>query len=250
VSPGRELPLAKTSPLFSQVVQQTKAAIAAGPKGVLTVQSVPSNASVMLDGVPVGKTPLSIRDVPLGTHHWRVQLPNGETAGGLVEVEKQTQVSAQPQGQTPESKLLAAVANNKLDDGAVSAAKAFAQGDQASHVVFGALAKEGSGLALYPFVLHVPSGQVRRLPRATFDAELLSAGVELLKLASLATKPDPGEAVKVPSAVAKDIVASRERTSEVRYAVEPVREAAPEPAAPEAPRAPLEGGKRKPLGRP
>jgi hypothetical protein len=252
VAPGRELPLAKTSPSFSKLIEQTRAAVESGPKGTLVIQSVPSGAPVFVDGIALGKTPLSVRDIPPGMHHYRVPVPSGEPAGGLVEVEAQktAQISAAPQGTDPEAKLAAALAKNKLDDTAVAAAKAWGQSAQASDVVFGALDKDGGALALYPFVVNVSSGQVRRLAKATFDAELLSAGVELLKLAG--EVPKGSESAKLPSAVAPEKMDSREKPAEVRYSNRPSQaEATTEPASTGEPsRAPLDSNKRKPLARP
>src|SRR5207245_352351 len=86
LAPDRELPLAKTSPLFNRVVSDTRAALKASAKGSLMVESTPAGAAVTVDGVSLGATPLMVKDVPPGLHVWRVQLPSGENIGGMTEV--------------------------------------------------------------------------------------------------------------------------------------------------------------------
>ncbi len=95
---------------------------------------------------------------------------------------------------------------------------------------------------------------MRRLPRAQFDIELLSAGVEFYNLAGqLATKgAKSGEFVKVPGTVLTNLGPSGVKLAEARYGVQPGKELIDlgEPDAPakdDGPRKPLGDGKRVPL---
>ena len=250
LSPERELPLAQTSALFSKVVSDARKALREAPKGSLTVESSPANASITIDGVTLGTTPLLVRDVPPGQHYWRAQLPNGELVGGVLEAAagKATSLKAASQNKDADSRLLSSLAQNKLDADAFTAAKEVARLAGADVVVFGALSHEGKGVALDAFALTVASSELRRLPRAVFDTELLS-GVELFNLAGeVANKgAGAGEAVKVPAAVSMGVVA-QVKQSEVRYGQTPGRDLAAEaleneglPATgKEEPRKPLE----------
>ena len=248
LAPDRDLPLAQTSLLFSKVVSDARKALREGPKGSLNVESSPSNASVTVDGVTLGTTPLLIRDVPPGQHYWHAQLPNGELVGGVVEVAagKATPLKAISQNKDAGSRLLSALAQNKLDADAVSAVKEVAKAAGADVVLFGALSHEGKGITLDAFAFTAASGEVRRLPRSSFDTELLSAGMEFFNVAGdLAKKgAQAGELVKVPSAVALGVMVSSKQT-EVRYGQSPGRDLAAEALendAPgkEEPRKPLE----------
>ena len=258
LAPDRDLPLAATSALFARVVADTRKGLEDGPKGNLALESSPSNAPLMVDGLALGSSPLLVRDVPPGLHFWRAQLPNGEVVGGVVDVVagKQAQVKATAVNKDPESRLLAAVAQNKLDADALAAAKEQAKAAEADLLVFGGLSRDGKGLGLDTFLYVAATNELRRLGRAQFDTELLSAGMEFFNLAGDVAKKGnkAGEPVKVPSMVSMTLVAGGPKTAEVKYGVVPGKELALDiedaPAATtkepgkDEPRKPLE---RKPL---
>ncbi len=222
LAPTRELPLAKSSALFSRVVEDQRKALTTGPKGSLLVESTPAGAAVFVDAVALGTTPLWVKDVPAGTHVWRVQLP-GEVAGGMAEVaaSKQLKVTGQTTGNDPESKLLATLSQNRLDAAAVSAAKEEAGALGADLLVFGALSRSGKNLALDSFVFLPSTGELKRLPRSTFDTELLSAGMEFFNLAGqLAQKgTQAGQPTAIPGPVAPD-VSGGTKLAEAQYGVQ------------------------------
>ncbi len=247
LAPDRDLPLAQTSALFAKVVSDARKALRESAKTTLAVESTPSNAGFTLDGVTLGSTPLLVREVPPGQHLWRTQLPNGEVVGGVVDVVvgKPAQLKVVTQNKDPDARLLASVAQNKLDAEVLSAAKEVVKAADADVVVFGALSHEGKGLALDAFAVNASSSDIRRLPRATFDTELLSAGMEFFNLAGEMAKKgaQAGESVKVPSAVATGLVASAKQ-AEVRYGQAPGRDLAAEALEGEA--GPANTGKEEP----
>lgn len=259
LAPERELPLAQTSALFARVVTDARKVLKDGPRGSLMLESAPSNAPVLLDGLSLGSTPLSVKDVPPGLHFWKATLPSGEALGGVVEVVggKQATAKASSASKDPESRLLSSLAQNKLDADLVAAAREHAKSAEADLVVFGALSKEGKGLALDTFLFAASTGDVRRMARASFDTELLSAGMEFFNLAGeLAKHGDKvGEAVKVPSSVSMTLITGgAARLAEAKYGVVPGKEGlegleAPEPTKEEGPRKPLEQKRRGPLKR-
>ena len=250
LNPSRELPLAATSALFGRVVADTRKALKAGPKGSLNMESTPSNAPLMLNGVIVGATPARITEVPPGVHFWRVQLPNGELVGGVVEAvaNKQMKVTASGGDKDPEGKLLAALAQNKVDAEALKGAKEAAKAAGVDYVLFGALSREGKGLTLSSFLLAAASGELRRLPVASFDTEMLSAGMEFFNLAGEVAKKGAqvGEAVTVPAAVSITQVSGGPKIAEVKYGAATEKDDL-EPAADTGAPAPKDGPK-KPLG--
>ena len=254
LAPNRELPLAKTSVLFSRVVEDTRKQVQSTAKGSLLIESMPSGDGVFVDGVPLGSTPQSVKDVPFGQHLWRVQMPSGEAMGGVAEVtsNKPVKVEARSTAKDPESKLLASLSQNKLDAEAVSAAKEQAAAAGADYVWFGALAKEGKNLNFDSFVLTAASGEVRRMPRTNFDTELLSASMAFFSLAGQVAQQGAkaGAAMKVPGAVATGAVAGT-KLAEARFGVPPGREtleveAAVDAAAKdEGPRHPVDPNKKR-----
>lgn len=255
LAPDRDLPLAATSALFARVVTENRKTLKEGAKGQLVIESTPGNAAVLVDGLPLGSTPLTVNDVPAGLHYWRAALPNGELQGGTIEVVagKQTLVRAVSASKDPESRLLAAVAQNKVDADALTAAKEFASSHQAELLIFGGLsAKAGKGLTLDSFVYAVASNEVRRLPRASFDAELLNAGMEFYNLAGEVAKKggQTGEPVKVPASVSFDLVGQTVKNAEVKYGFVPGKAAAADALDVDSTPAkdPKDEGPRKPLG--
>jgi hypothetical protein len=153
----------------------------------------------------------------------------------------------------PESRLLAALSHNALDAATVSAAKNAAKEMEAELLVFGALSREGKNLALDGFLLNASSGEVRRLPRSTFDPELLSAGMELYTLAGEISHKgiQVGDSTRPAEPLAVGHSGSGFAVAEAEYGTAPGKadaEATPEgPSAQDGARAPL--GKRKPLKR-
>lgn len=254
LAPDRDLPLAQTSALFAHLVADQRKLLKAAPKGTLLFESSPSGGAVTVDGVGLGNTPLSVADVPAGLHFFRVVLANGETVGGTAEVMagKQAKVTATSASKDPESRILSSLAQNKLDQSLLDAAKEQAALGQADYLVFGALSREGRGLALDAFLYAAQGNELRRLPRANFDTELLSAGVEFFNLAGALAKTGAktGDAVKVPAPVSL-AGAGAVKVAEAKYGIPPGKELSldaiegTEPVKDE-PRKPL-GGKRVPL---
>ncbi len=259
LAPDRELPLAQTSPLFAQVVAEARKQLKAGSKGELVLESAPTNAPVLLDGQALGSTPLSVREVPPGLHLWSARLPTGETLGGAVEVVagKTAQVKATSLAKDPEARLLVGVAQNRVDAEVVAAVREVAKAAEAEYVVFGALSKDGKGLALDTFLFAAARTELRRLPRAQFDAELLSAGLAFFTIAGELSKKgvEVGEPVKLPASVAGGALVVGPKLAEARFGMVPGREAAQEavegdakdPAAADGTRKPIEGKRRVPL---
>ena len=255
LAPDRELPLAATSPLFSRVVADARTALKKGAKGTLLLESSPSNAPVLLDGLALGATPLQVTDVPPGLHFWRATLPSGEIVSGTVEVTagKQAKAAASSASKDPETRVLTALAQNKVDKELVDAAKEQAKAADTDFLVFGALSKEGKSLKLDSFLFTAATGDLRRMARTEFDTEMLSAGVQFYNLAGeLAKKGSQvGEAVRVPEPVSINLVASNSKQSEAKYGVVPGTELSGEATDPdtkdEGNRTPVAPKRRAPL---
>lgn len=256
LAPDRELPLAQTSALFARLVSDTRKGVKASAKNVLAVESTPAGGAVFIDGIPLGGSPLQVKEVPAGLHFWKVALANGETVGGVVDVVngKPSKVTGSSTTKDPESRMLAQLAQNKLDAELVAAAKEHAAALSADLLLFGALSKDGKGLALDSFLYVASANEVRRLQRTSFDGELLSAGMEFFSLAGTLTAKGTkvGDLVKVPSAVVSGPAPGGTKLAEAKYGVQPGKEVAIDAEPTEAvkddgPRKPLETKTRAPL---
>ncbi len=257
LSPDRELPLAATSPMFSRVVTDTRKGVKAASKNTLAVESSPAGGAVFVDGIPLGGSPLQVKDVPAGLHFWKVALANGETVGGVVEVVngKPAKVTGTSTTKDPESRLLAQLAQNKVDAELLAAAKEHAAALSADMLLFGALSKDGKGLSLDSFLYVASANEVRRLQRTSFDGELLSAGMEFYNLAGTLTAKGAkvGDAVKLPAAVVSGPAPNGTKLAEAKYGVQPGKEIALDAVEPtestkdDGSRKPLEQKSRAPL---
>ncbi|MBN1205993.1 MAG: PEGA domain-containing protein [Myxococcaceae bacterium] len=251
LSPGRELPLTATSPLFARTVERVHASLREQPRGGVRFVSVPSGVAVTLDGQPVGPAPVRVVEVPPGAHLWRAVLPSGEPTGGIVEAVggKEVDVTVRPPGEGPGAMLASALAANRLDATAVEEAAALGQALRAELVVLGTVSRTSAGLALDPLVLDPGSKALRRLPRIALDTDLLDAGPPLRELsAALAARGlQLGEPVSPPVAPAPG-PAPASRLAQVKYPLADKPVGASKPAASAPDRAPL--APRKPLVRP
>lgn len=70
----RVLPQRDFPPKIVELHKQITKEVLARPISVLTVDSSPSNATVMFDGAEVGKTPFVIKDIPSGQHFLSLDL--------------------------------------------------------------------------------------------------------------------------------------------------------------------------------
>lgn len=185
LAPSRTFSGESTSPLFAATVRKLREKVLAAPKASLRIESTPPGAQVVLDGQEMGRTPLALKDVPPGKHHWRVLIPTSEPLGGTVNLApgQKEKVAAALGGTAPVSQLIASLVANKLDEKVLAAAKATATVAGADLLAFGAFFARGQDLVLDTFLYSTAKNAIARLPQKTFDAEMLSAGMELFKVA-------------------------------------------------------------------
>lgn len=224
LTPSRPLPGESTSPLFTATVKKIRERVFAAEKGQLQISSVPTNAPVLLDGQEVGRTPIALKDIPPGKHLWQVLLPTSEPQGGaLMLASGQSQkVAAVLSGSAPVTQLNVALSQNKLDEGAVAAARKVAASVGAELLVFGGLHARGQDLVLESFLYSSTKNALTRLPQKTFDSELLSAGMELFKVAGDigGRTGELGAPEKVPAKVTVEVTpAENASITEVAYAL-------------------------------
>ncbi len=185
LTPTRSFPGEATSPLFAATVKKIREKVLGGDRGSVQLVSAPPGVGVVFDGQEMGRTPLTIKDIPAGKHLWRVLMPSAEPAGGVLTVVggQRQKVSAALTANGPVSKLIAALATNKLDDAVVNAAAAVAAEAQTDLLAFGAMMARGQDLLLESFLYSPSKKTLIRLPQKSFDSELISAGMEIFKIA-------------------------------------------------------------------
>jgi hypothetical protein len=223
LTPARSFPGEATSALFASTVKKIRERVLGGDRGALQITSFPPGVGVSLDGQDLGRTPLTIKDVPAGKHLWRVLLPSAEPTGGVLTVvgNQKQKVAATLTSNGPVSKLISALATNKLDDAALALATQVSAGSQADLLVFGALMARGQDLVMESFVFAPAKKAFVRLPQKTFDSEMISAGMEIFKVAGeiAARTEELGAPDKAPAKVCAEVPPPEAaEQSEVGYA--------------------------------
>jgi hypothetical protein len=185
IAPARELAAVKGSPRFARIAGEEKDRGIAD-KAQLRVDSVPSGAGCEVDGHDLGRTSLLIQSVPAGEHLVKVSFPSGDVWAAKVTVtgkDEPTRVLANVGGVGPAGRVAGALSKNTISPVALAAAKEALGAAKADAVVFGGLSRGGKGLFLDAFV-YGKDGSLKRLPRATFDEELIGAGSDLAPAAA------------------------------------------------------------------
>ncbi len=177
--------LAQGSTAFLKVLVAARASSTQAASAVLEFESVPEGASLFLDGEPYGLTPQRVTKVPAGKHFWRAQLSTQEVLGGVAVAvaQKVTKVSVKASQPDALSRVFDALARNRVDSAAAGAFQETATSLKADLVLAGLMLKETDGVSLRLLAFANGSG-FRKLPAIRFDAEMLSAGLSFLPVAS------------------------------------------------------------------
>lgn len=165
-------------------------------KGNIYVQSVPKGATVRLNGVEKGKTPLRLKSLVRGFHCIQLSHPSAGLAGSVVKVrsKKTTRtkltlskdVGPKQPGKASDGDvaiLLKSVADNRLDRGFRNKAAEIGELTQARYVVVGSIDAEGNGFVLNSFVYGLREKQVVALDRFKFKADIASTMIKAAQFA-------------------------------------------------------------------
>lgn len=197
-APSRDFTIGRTSRLFSRLIEDERKMLRALPQGSAQFTCGKRAVAVFIDGIGVGTTPVGVTAVASGMHFYRALLPGGQALGGTFAVpgEFKTDVCGVPV--TDEAKLLTALATNRVTSAEVPLLASIAKSRGAQLVVLGVMSEDTTGLFLDALTWDSSSSSFRRLPRSSFDVQLLNAGIaffdrvgELLKgqAGTLATLP-------------------------------------------------------------
>lgn len=84
----RKLPTRDFPPKIVELHKKESQIIDKVPKGTVVVDSNPSSAKVLLDGMDVGETPLTIHDIPAGQHFIAIDQAGHELYKQLIDVKQ------------------------------------------------------------------------------------------------------------------------------------------------------------------
>ncbi len=219
---GRPIQAIAQAPSFSAEEKKLAREAAALPRGAIRIDSTPEGAEVWVDGEDVGKAPVLVRDLPRGPQYLRAVLPSGELWGQVADAAPGStplRVRAQSGAEGPAAELNAELAENRIEPQALDAAAAAAKAGAAALVVFGSLHRTPDGLALDAFLYDAAKKTVSRLPRVSFDTEMLDARLQMDKIVTQihARQTAGGPPLVLPARVAADRIAEGTLASEFRF---------------------------------
>lgn len=170
-------------------------------KGRLKVVTTPPGAVVRLDGVEVGKAPVTLRDLVRGDHYiqaaddtaglaaTRIRVKGGRTTTATLELS--TEVGPPPTEQPTESEVGALVGlarSGQLGPPFREMCEAVAKKTRADYVVVSFVSPQGAGFVLEAYIYGVEQKQTAAFDPFKFRANLASATVQATQLAAAIAK--------------------------------------------------------------
>lgn len=206
-------------PVFKKAFNDAHREVMGGPRANV---SISGDGQVELDGRKLGAAPTQASGIPVGAHFLRATRSDGSVWGVkllLNEGDNSASIPA-PAGAavalatkgpsvTADAPGLADLEQNQLDTTVLAAAAKLGKQVGADFVVIGGVYKSGDGVGVASHLYSVRARAAVALPVAHVDADLVSAGIEINKVAvDIAKKansfPRPFEAV--PGPVASELV--------------------------------------------
>lgn len=188
LDPERKLDGADYPPIFIRVFERARFNVLRRSRARIEVKAAPG-AQVLFDGRNLGKAPIVLTEVLPGAHWIRVERPGEAVQVKKVSVSasKTLEVVFDGGGSAQESPapvgVLGAIANNEVEAEHLRQLKAAGTRAGADFVMFGGIYKTDTAYHIHTAYLAVKDGSVGRLVEIAFDLDMLSAEIEVYKLA-------------------------------------------------------------------
>lgn len=194
-APTRELSETDYPPIFIRVYNRVRYNVLKRPRAQIEVKASPG-AQVFLDGRNLGKAPMMMNEVLPGAHWVRVEKASepAQVKKLLVRSKNTILVEFDGAGAEPASGadeavgVLGGIAKNALEKTHLEQLRATGKRAGASFVIFGSIYRTDTAFNIYTSLLVVSDGSVGRLQEIAFDLDMLSAQIEVFKLADDAKK--------------------------------------------------------------
>jgi hypothetical protein len=181
---------------FTETLEKLHATFDSYRSGQLTVTSEPAGASVFVDGVRKGNTPVVISDLRKGSHYLQVRqqgfttfatklrAPMGDeteqvaatlAADAAVETQDVAGEFVSPEALVPYAETGNFGANFKR------AAKSFCERAYVGYLLYAYVSRESDGFSLNLFLYDQTQGEIAALAPVTFDDQLTNAQMKLLE---------------------------------------------------------------------
>jgi tetratricopeptide (TPR) repeat protein len=193
LDPERTLAEADYPPIFIKVYERARFNVLRRPRAQIEVKATPG-AAVLFDGRNLGKAPIRLEDALPGEHWVRV-----ERAGEAPQVKKiqasskKTLVVEFEGGEKAEEAsaavgVLGAIGRNEIAEEHKAQLASAGRRAGADLVMFGAIYPTDTSYHIHTAYVRVKDGSVGRLVDIAFDLDMLSAEIEVYKLAEDAKK--------------------------------------------------------------
>lgn len=188
LDPERKLDGADYPPIFIRVFERARFNVLRRSRARIEVKAAPG-AQVLFDGRNLGKAPIVLTEVLPGAHWLRVERPGEAVQVKKVSVSasKTLEVVFDGGGAAQESAapvgVLGAIAANEVEAEHLRQLKAAGTRAGADFVMFGGIYKTDTAYHIHTAYLSVKDGSVGRLVEIAFDLDMLSAEIEVYKLA-------------------------------------------------------------------
>ena len=230
-APERKLKPGEMPPIFMRVFERARTNVLQRPRARIEVRAPPAS-TVRLDGRAVGNAPLVLTDVLPGKHWLRVQSPGRGVQVKTLKVRSRKTLVVEFGGGAAASSAPAA-ASNRLSPADIKALQAQAAKARCSFVMLGAIHKSSTAYLVRTVLLDAKSGRVGRLTDIAFDLDMLTAEIEVFKLAEDLRKQIESGVLATPIEGGRVTIAADFRVKPVTAssAVRTVAAAPPAPAA-------------------
>ncbi len=211
--PERTLNAADYPPIFIRVFDRARFNVLRRPRARVEVRAA-SGSQVLFDGRNMGKAPLVLTDALPGTHWIRVERP-GETPKVKklrISSKKTTVVDFDEGGEAAEPAaggVLGAVAANELNAEHVEQLVKAGKRAGADMVMVGGIYSTDTAFRIRTIAVKVASGDVGRLVDIAFDLDMLTAEIEVYKLAEAARNEAKASAFTNPITESKFKIAPK-----------------------------------------
>ncbi|MBI5510032.1 MAG: PEGA domain-containing protein [Deltaproteobacteria bacterium] len=179
--PEYELDQAQYPPVFIAVHNQARARALARPRGALHVTSAPANAEVVVNGRPLGATPILIEEVVPGEQHLVVKMGDNVWARVVTVHEGDSaDVHANLGAGGPEAPVTMgdAIAANRFDQDVRKTARAAAKNAGADLALVTAMGMGDRMFTLAGYLGNVKTGRWVAITPVSPDLDLLSDSIE------------------------------------------------------------------------
>lgn len=213
-APQRKLSSRNYPPIFIRSYERAQFNVFRRPRSRLEVKAG-KNAQIFLDGRPMGKAPILLKDVLPGNHWIRAQSPGEDPIVKRLLVRSRKTIavnlggadageSASAPAET--SGLVGAVRINEITRSHIAQVQSVGKKRRVDFVLIGGINKSRTAYNVHSVLVNVKTGDVGRLTSVAFDLDLLTAQIEVYKLADDIREQSQGE-----DPLAKKITAAKFR---------------------------------------